>query len=134
MSIRPKPLTLAFYIAFSLWVTATRYSGSSFYSWLVSPVVESALGLGTLALFLIAVILAARRAISTHSIPWLDIAVVGGAIVGFDLFWRFYLSPLAWDAFKLTSIAIDGASPLILALGLAAVVSEFSRPAQVVAP
>ena len=133
MSARPKPFTVAFYVAFALWFTATRYSGPSFYSWLVAPVVETALGLGTVALFLITLIVAARRAVRTRSFPWLDLAVIGCAILGFDLFWRFYLSPLAWDAFKLTSIAIDIATPLIAALGLAAVVSKFRRPAQAVA-
>ncbi len=132
MSARPKPFTIAFYVAFALWFTAARYSGPSFYRWLLAPIVESALVLSSVALFLIAVVLAARRAVRTGSFPSLDVAVVGCAILGFDLFWRFYLSPLAWDAFKLTSVAIDIATPLVVALGLSAVIGEFRRPAQVV--
>lgn len=43
-----------------------------------------------------------------------------------------YLSPSAWDAFKLTSIVLDMATPIIVALGQAAVVGELRRPVQVV--
>lgn len=130
MSARAKPFTIAFYIAFALWFTATRYSSPGFYGWLLAPIAGNVLGLSTTALFFAVVVLAARRAVREASFPWLDVAVVGCAIIGFDLFWRYYLSPLAWDAFKLTSIAIDIATPLIAALGLAAVVSELRRPAQ----
>ena len=90
------------------------------------------MGNGIIALFFIVVVIAARRAVRAASFPWLEVAVVVCAIVGFDLFWRFYLSRFAWDAFKLTSIALDIAAPLIMALGLAAVIGEVRRPAQVV--
>jgi hypothetical protein len=133
MSARAKPFTVAFYIAFALWFTATRYNSPNFYDWAFAPIVGNVLGLCTVALFFVIVGLAVRRAVRAASFPWLDVAVVGAAIIGFDLFWRFYLSPLAWDAFKLTSIALDIATPLIAALGLAAVVSELRRPAQIVA-
>jgi hypothetical protein len=127
VSARPKPSTIAFYVAFALWFTATRYSDPGFYGWLLSPIVANILGLSTIAIFLIAGVLAARRAIKAASFPWLDVAVVGCAIVGFDLFWRFYLSPMAWDAFKVTSVAVDIATPLVAAFGVVAVVSEWRR-------
>lgn len=133
MSARAKPFTIAFYVAFALWFTATSYSSPGFYGWLLAPIVGNILGFSLIALFLVVVVLAGRRAVREASFPWLDLAVVGCAIIGFDLFWRFYLSPLAWDAFKLTSIAVDVATPLIAALGLAAVVYELRRPAQIVA-
>lgn len=131
--MRTKPITIAFYIAFALWFTATRYGSPGFYGWLLAPVVVTVLMLGTFALFFMVVVLAARRGVKAASVPWLDAAVIACAIVGFDLFWRFYLSPFAWDAFKLTSIVLDIATPAIVALGLAAVVSELRRPVQVVA-
>jgi hypothetical protein len=133
MSTRTKPLTTAFYIAFALWFTASRYSSPGFYGWLLAPMVGTVLMLGTIALFLIAVVLGARRGIKMGSIPWVDAAAIAVPIIGFDLLWRFYLSRFAWDAFKLTSIALDIATPIIVALGLAVVVCELRRPAQVVA-
>ena len=124
MNARASTLTIAFYVAFSLWFTATRYSSPWFYGWVLAPSVGPLLGLGTIAIFFIVVVLAARRAVAAASFPWLDVAVVGGGIVGADLFWRFYLSPHTLDVFKLKSIAFDLATPLIAAFGLAAIVSE----------
>ncbi len=133
MTLRSKPLTVAFYIVFALWFTATRYSSPGFYGWVLAPVVATVLMLVPIALFLMVVVLAARRGGKAASFPWLDAVVIACAIIGFDLFWRFYLSPFAWDAFKLTSIVLDIATPVIVALGLAAVVSELRRPVQVIA-
>jgi hypothetical protein len=131
--MRTKPLTLAFYIGFALWFTATRYSSPSFYAWLLAPAVGVVLALGTIALFFVVVIVSARRGFVMASIPWADAAVIVCATIGFDLFWRFYLSPFAWDAFKLISILLDVATPMILALGLAAVVGEVKRPVRAIA-
>lgn len=133
MSMRSKPLTVAFYVAFALWFTAIRYSSPSFYGWLLAPVVGKVLALGTIALFFIVVVLAAWRGVKVASFPWVEAAVIGCAIIGFDLFWRFYLSPFAWDAFKLTSIVLDIATPLLATLGLFAVSGELGRPFKVVA-
>lgn len=133
MTKRTKPLTVAFYIAFALWFTATRYSSPGFYGWLLAPVVGNVLMFGTIALFFMVVVLAVRRGVKATSFPWLDAAIIACAIIGFDLFWRFYLSPFAWDAFKLASIVLDMATPIIVALGLVAVVGELRRPVQVVA-
>ena len=132
MSVRPNPSVIGFYVAFALWFTATRYSAPSFYSWLIAPAAQSALSIVTIVLCPTAIVLATRRALRDGSLPWLDLAVVGCTLLGFDLFWRFYLSPLAGDAFKLTSIAVDIATPLIAALGVVAVVREFKQPAHAV--
>lgn len=61
MSARPTPYTIGFYVAFALWFTATQYSDPGFYGRLLAPVVESALDLGIVALFLFTVVLAARH-------------------------------------------------------------------------
>lgn len=127
MTIRTKPLTIAFYIAFALWFTATRYSSPWYYSWLFSPVVGTVLMQAAITLFFMVVVLAMRRGVKTASFPWLDAAVIACAIIGLDLFWRFYLSSFAWDSFKLTSIVLDMATPIILALGMTAVVGEFRQ-------
>ncbi len=111
MAMSMKPLNFAFYTRFALWFTVTQYSSSSFYAWLLAPVVGTVLALGTIALFFIVVVLIARRGFKTASFPWPDAAVLVCATVGFDLFWRFYLSPFAWDAFKITSIVLDIATP-----------------------
>lgn len=133
MSMRTKPLTLAFYVTFTLWFTAISYSSPSVYGWLLAPVVGTVLTLGTIAIFFIAVVLAAWRAVKVASFPWLEAALIGCAIIGFDLFWRFYLSPFTLDAFKLASMVLDIATPLIATLGLLAVSGELRRPVKVVA-
>jgi hypothetical protein len=50
LSIRAKPLTIAFYVVFALWFTATRYSSPAFYGWLLAPAVVNILALGTVGL------------------------------------------------------------------------------------
>jgi hypothetical protein len=128
MSMHARPLTVIFYFVFALWATAASYSSHSFYSVLIAPAVGTFLTLSAVGLFASVVILAARRGVRTAAFPWLDAAIFAGAVVGFDLFWRFYLSPLAWDAFKLTSMALDVSTPVIVALGVAAVLSETRPP------
>lgn len=127
MKARTNVLTIAFYVAFALWFTATRYGSPSFYDWVFTPVVGYILGVCTVVVFFMVVALAAWRAVEAASMPWLDVAVVGGVLVGSDLFWRYYLSAHTWDAFKLTSIVFDSATPLIAALGMAVLVSELKR-------
>lgn len=123
VSSRPKVFTLAFYIAIALWFTATRYSGPGFYAWQVASVVQDVLGVAIFGVLLVVVALVVRRSIRVAIFPWVDLAVLAGAIIGFDLVWRLCRS-LAWDAFKLTSIVLDIATPLIVALGLIAVSAE----------
>ena len=127
VSARPNASTLAFYLAFAVWFTATRYSGPGFYAWQLAPVVQDALGVAMFGVFFVVTVLVVRRSIRTVTFPWLDVAVVAGAIVGFDLLWRFCRS-LAWDAFKLTSFVLDVATPLIVVLGLMALSAELGRP------
>ena len=130
MQNRTVPLTIAFYIAFALWFTAISYGSPGFYSGLLSPVASKILVFGTIAVFFAVVILAAWRGFRTSTFPHLDVAVVGCAIIGFDLAWRFYLSQFAWDAFKIISIALDIATPAIAILGMFIVVSELKRSGQ----
>ena len=124
MHVRATPLAIAFYVVFAMWFTAIRYSSPSFYGWLLVPVVGYILAVGTIALFFTVVILAAWRGVRTSTFPRLDAAVVGCAIVCFDLVWRFYLSQFAWDGFKQISIALDMATPAIAILGMFVVGSK----------
>lgn len=91
------------------------------------------LAVGTIGIFLTVVILAAWRGIKAARFPWVNAATFGCAIVGFDLFWRFYLSSGVWNAFKLTSMTLDIGTPAIAILGMFAVGSELRRPSQQVA-
>jgi hypothetical protein len=127
MSARTKSLTFAFYAAFALWFTAMNYSGPGFYGSLMHPVVQDVLCLLLWGIFVAVVVAVARRSISVKSIPWLDLVVFGCAVVALDLFWRLYLSPNAWDAFKVTSFVVDAATPIIGAIGVAALVGESRR-------
>lgn len=127
MSARKKSLTIAFYAAFALWFTAMSYSGPGFYGSLIHPFVQDVFGIVLWGIFVAVVVVVARRSISVASIPWLDLVVFGCAVVALDLFWRLYLSPDAWDAFKVTSVVVDAATPIIGAIGVAALVGEWRR-------
>jgi len=133
MTAHAKTLTIAFYVAFALWFTATRYGPPGLYGRFLAPTVVNILYFCPILLFFIIAALAVRRAVRAASFPRLEVAAAGCAIVGSELFWRFYLSPHAWDAFKLTSIAFDLATPVIAALGLAVVVRELKQSPQPIA-
>jgi hypothetical protein len=130
MTERPHIATTMFYVAFALWFTATRYSGAGFYAWLAAPIVQDALTIVTVGLFCVVAILVVGRGLRAATFRWSDVAIVGCSLLAFDLFWRFYLSPHAWDAFEFTSAIVDAATPLVAALGLAALVAEWRRGQQ----
>jgi hypothetical protein len=78
-------------------------------------------------MFAAVAIAVARRSMRTATIPWLDLAVFGLALLASDMFWRFYLSPHAWNAFKSISVLVDASTPIIGAIGVAALVGEWRR-------
>ena len=126
MTNRPSALTIAFYLAFAPWFTEERYTGGGIYAGLFGMIfaglfgmiVANLLKLVVVASFLLIIALVVRRSIRAGSLPWRDASIFSLAIIGTDLFWRFYLSPYAWDAYKLASVVIDLASPLIVVLGV----------------
>jgi hypothetical protein len=133
MSVRPLPITIAFYVAFAMVFTATRYSGPGFYGSLFGQFFQGALGLLLLGIVCAVLIGVGRRSLRTKSFPLVDLVWLGGAVLVLDLFWRLYLSPHAWDAFKLTSVVLDAAQPLVGVLGLISLVAEWKRPQQLAA-
>ena len=118
MTNRPSALTIAFYLALAPWFTEERYTGGGIYAGLFGMIVANLLKLVVVASLLLIIALVVRRSIRAGSLPWRDASIFSLAIIGTDLFWRFYLSPNAWDAFKLASALIDLASPLIVVLGV----------------
>lgn len=125
MTVQPRNVTIIFYFTFALWFTAMRYSGGPwFYAWLFVSIIQEALTFANYSLFCIIITFVVHRAIRTKRFPWTDAAILGSTFIGFDLFWRFYLSPKAWDAFKLTSLYLDEASPMIVCLGITALITE----------
>ncbi|MFN3819089.1 MAG: hypothetical protein ACK4R0_08855 [Blastomonas sp.] len=120
-------MTIAFYAAFALWFTAMSYSRPGFYSWLIHPFAQDALGLLLWGIFAAVVVAVAHRSIIAASMPWLDLVAFGCAVVVFELVWRLYLSPDIWDAFKVISVVVDAATPIIGAIGVAALVGEWRR-------
>jgi hypothetical protein len=133
MNARAKPLTIAFYVAFALWFTATRYSGSGFYGWLAGRFLQDAVSLLVWGIFFALIVVVARRSLRVASFPWADLVVVASGVAALDLFWRLYLSRHAWGAFKLTSVVVDAATPIIGLLGIAALVGEWRRGQQLAA-
>lgn len=132
MHIRATPLAITFYVAFALWFTAMRYGSPSFYGSLLIPFIDEVLVFCTVALFLAVVILVAWRGFKTSAFPRVDAVVAGCAIACFDLVWRFNMGQFDWDTFKLISIALDIATPVIAILGMFVVGSELKRFARVV--
>jgi hypothetical protein len=132
MQNRTSPLTIAFYVVFALWFTAISYSFPSFYDWLLAPVVGRILVYGTIALFCTVVVFAAWRGFRISTWPRLDFTVLGCAVLGFDLVWRFYISQFSLESVKLISIAFDVATPAIAILGMFVVSSEWKRSGRVI--
>ena len=126
MTNRPSALTIAFYLAFALWFTEERYAATGLYAglfgwlfgWHFGVIAANLLRVAIVVTLLSVAALVVRRSIRSGKLPLLDASILGVAIIGADLFWRFYLSPYAWDAFKLASVVIDLASPLIVVLGV----------------
>jgi hypothetical protein len=113
MSARINVLTTAFLVVVALWLTATRYSSPSFYGSLGS----------VFAVLIFALVVAVIVLPSRGALPWREVALAVAALMLFEGVWRFYLSRTAWDGFKLTSIALDVGTPLIVALGVAALLT-----------
>lgn len=130
MSGRTKPLTIAFYLAFALWFIAMSYSGPGFYGWFIHPLAQLVLGLAMWVIFFAVVVVVSRRSLSLASVPWLDLAVFGCVLIALNLYWHLYLSRHAWDAYKLTSIVVDAATPIIVAIGIAAFMGEWRQARQ----
>ena len=132
MTNRPSALTIAFYLAFAPWFTEERYTGGGIYAglfgWHFGVIAANLLRVAIVVTLLSVAALVVRRSIRSGKLPLLDASILGVAIIGADLFWRFYLSPYAWDAFKLASVVIDLASPLIVVLGVFAARTMPLRP------
>lgn len=124
--MRGDTLRIAFYIAFALWFTATRYSEPGIYAALLGPMVGAAISLALVSLFGIVVVVIARGAVRKHSFPWIDLISFVCSIVSFELVWRFVLSRTA-DLFKITSLPLDIATPFIAAVGIAVLVSDIKK-------
>ncbi|MEN7536349.1 hypothetical protein [Aurantiacibacter flavus] len=127
MSGRTKPLTIAFYLAFAVWFIAMIYVGTGLYRWLIHPYAQIVFNGALWVTFIAIVVAVARRSLRLASIPWIDLVVFGCALVALDLFWRFYLSLHAWDAYKITSVMADAAAPIICGIGIVAFVGEWRR-------
>lgn len=128
MSVNAKPLTIAFYVAFALWFTAMSYSGLGFYRWFIHPLVEGLFGLILWAILIAVLVAVVRRSVFLASLPWSELVTFSSAFAVFNLLWR--LSPHSWDAFKITSLVVDIATPIIGAIGVAALVGEWRRAEQ----
>jgi hypothetical protein len=128
MTNRPSALTIAFYLVFALWFTEERYTGVDIYGWHFGAIAANLLRVAIVVTLLSVAALVVRRSIRSGKLLLLDASILGVAIIGADLFWRFYLSPYAWYAFKLASVVIDLASPLIVVLGVFAARTMALRP------
>ncbi len=122
----PKPtrLTLIFYAAFAASHVQDRHTSPYFYRWVVGEWFQIALALLILAAFLMVVFGALTRSLRHRRFPWAHAASAFGALVTAELIWRYGVNSLPGMGFKDVAIALDIAKPVVLALGLAAILSE----------
>lgn len=128
-SVRLSPFGIAFLIWFALSVGVGRYIGGfAFYRSLFGELAEVTLALTTL---LVAVALVTVRFLHPRepgsargSYALLCIGLLALVEVG----WRLGKDEVHWDTTKVLGSLLDVSTPAFLALGFAAVVSEWRRP------
>jgi hypothetical protein len=85
---------------------------------------QTALDLLILAAFLVVVLGAMISSLRHRRFPWAHAASAFVALVTAELIWRYGVNSLPGMGFKDVAIALDIAKPIVLALGLAAILSE----------
>ena len=121
---KPTRLTLLFYASFAVSFVQGRYTSPEFYRWVVGELFQTAIDLLILASFLIVIFGALTRPLRHRRFPWAHAACAFGLLVAAELIWRYGVDRLPGMGFKDVAIALDIAKPVVLALGLAAILSE----------
>ena len=110
-----------FSLLFSLWTVAQRYTGSfsaAYPVWgVVQPVMSSLILLSAVAIAGMSIFKSYR----TRRLPK-ETGLLMGALLGMELLWRLWIYDMPGQGFKVVSIAIYLAQPLVTALGIAGVV------------
>lgn len=123
-SPKPARLTLLFYAAFAFSVVQERYASVDFYSWAFGEAFQSALNGLILASFVVVTGGALIRHLRLRRFPWAHAIYAGGALLLAELIWRYGIYDLLGNDYKVAAIISDMAKPVVLGLGLAAIVSE----------
>lgn len=122
--LNPTRPTLLFYAAFAASFVQDRYTSPDIYRWVVGELFQTALDLLILAAFLVVVLGALIRSIRHRRFPWAHAACAFVALVTAELIWRYGVNSLPGMGFKDVAIALDLAKPIVLGLGLVAILSE----------
>ena len=91
---------------------------------MVGEIFQTALDLLILAAFFVVLSGALIRSLRHRRFPWAHAAFAFAALVSAELIWRYGVNNLPGMGFKDVAIALDIAKPIVLILGLAAILSE----------
>ncbi|WP_300537409.1 hypothetical protein [Sphingosinicella sp.] len=120
----PKPTrtTLLFYAAFGVF-SSNRVS-AEMYRWLIGKWFHISLYSLIALAFLVLTLWALITALRARRLPWVHGFVALGSLIAGDLIWRFVVDDLPNNRYKDVGILTDIFAPAVLALGIAAILSE----------
>lgn len=121
-SPKPTRTTLLFYAAFGVFFS-NRVS-AEMYRWLVGKWFHVGLYSLILLAFLVLTLWSLITALRAHRLPWAHGFAALGSLIAGDLIWRYVVDDLPNNRYKDVGIFTDILAPAVLALGIAAILSE----------
>ncbi|GGL39459.1 hypothetical protein [Caulobacter rhizosphaerae] len=121
----PHGVTIVFFMATAASFVAQWYVGIA-HGFPVGPALSLAMFLSVLGALIPSLI----RTIRLRAWEWAPAAIALAALLAMDLIWRLFLSPFP-DVYKRVALVIFGAEPVIVALGIVAVIAEWRRHRQI---
>lgn len=121
----PHGVTIAFFMATAASFVAQWHVGIA-HGFPVGP----ALSLVMLFSVLAALAPSLTRTIRLRAWEWKPAAIALVALLAMELIWRWFLSPFP-DVYKRVALVIFSAEPVIVALGVVAVIAEWRRHRQI---
>jgi len=119
---RPHAVTFAFLMAAAASFVAQGHVGSGAYGFPVGPTLSFLMLVSVLGVLLPSLI----RTIRLRAWEWQPAAMAFAVFLGAELIWRWLLAPYP-DVYKRAAFVIFNGELAIVALGVAAVIAEWSR-------
>ena len=115
---------------FAAWFVAGRYVSVDFYKFELGEAVQVAFGLSAACMAVALIIMPFIRPRAGPRLRWTYGAFCLASLLVAELVWRLVMDDVPWDVAKGLGIILDVLTPALLALGGAAIVSEWraSRP------
>jgi len=115
----PHGVTIVFFMATAASFVAQWYVGIA-HGFPVGPALSLAMFLSVLGALIPSLI----RTIRLRAWEWTPAAIALAALLAMELIWRLFLSPFP-DVYKRVALVIFSAGPIIVALGIVAVIAEW---------